>query len=356
LIDNDHRPATIVATSALALSFLLGGASGASAMSRHHASSSAPAAAATAAPDPGATVTISQDGVDASFVTHAQTVGAFLAERSITAGAADDVVPARDAPVVDGMHIDYRAAVPVALIVGRERRQVLTTARNVGDFVVAQGIRLGPNDRVEPSVREALRGAAVVRIVRESVWTARSREHIRAGTIHRYDPALPPGTVRTLAGSAGLRELTWRYVQRDDVDMLQRQILATRIVRPPRAKVVLHGIGEYAAFARLAQLGFDATLRLAGNALSMVATAYTASCYGCSGFASNGMRAGHGVVAVDPRIIPLGSRLYIPGYGQAIAGDTGGAIQGRRIDLGFNSLVDALRFGRRAVTVYVLRR
>jgi 3D (Asp-Asp-Asp) domain-containing protein len=58
---------------------------------------------------------------------------------------------------------------------------------------------------------------------------------------------------------------------------------------------------------------------------------------------------------VDPRVIPLGTRLFIPGYGLAVAGDTGGAIHGNRIDLGFNSLRDALLFGRRPVTVYRLK-
>ena len=54
-------------------------------------------------------------------------------------------------------------------------------------------------------------------------------------------------------------------------------------------------------------------------------------------------------------MIPLGTRLYIPGYGFAIAGDTGGAIIGRRIDLGFDSIADAMQFGRRTVKVYTLR-
>lgn len=355
MIDSDHRPATIVATSALVLSFLFGSASGASAMSRHH-NSSVPATVATAAPDPGVTITIAQDGIDSTFMTHAKTVGDFLAERGIAPGTADEITPARDAALVDGMHVEYRAAVPVALFVGRERRDALTTAQSVGAFVATQGVLLGPHDRVEPSAEAPVRAGTVVRVVHESVWTSHSHEHIRARTVHRYDPTLAPGVVKTaFAGASGLRELTTRYVQRDDADTLDRQILATRIVRQPRAKIVLHGIGEYAAFARLAEIGFGATLRLAGNALKMVATAYTASCYGCTGIAANGMRAGHGIVAVDPRIIPLGSRLYIPGYGRAVAGDTGGAIQGRRIDLGFNSLVDALRFGRRAITVYVLR-
>ena len=68
-----------------------------------------------------------------------------------------------------------------------------------------------------------------------------------------------------------------------------------------------------------------------------------------------GRRAGHGIVAVDPRLIPLGTHLYIPGYGMAIAGDTGGDIVGHRIDLGFDSTRDAMLFGRRDITVYRLK-
>jgi len=87
----------------------------------------------------------------------------------------------------------------------------------------------------------------------------------------------------------------------------------------------------------------------------MVATAYTASCAGCSGMTAIGRPAGHGIVAVDPRVIPLGTRMYIPGYGHALAGDTGGAIHGNRIDLGFNSNAQANQFGRRSVMVYLIK-
>lgn len=68
-----------------------------------------------------------------------------------------------------------------------------------------------------------------------------------------------------------------------------------------------------------------------------------------------GRRAGYGIVAVDPRVIPIGTHLYIPGYGSAIAGDTGGDIVGNRIDLGFNTQRDAMLFGRRPVTVYRIK-
>ncbi len=89
--------------------------------------------------------------------------------------------------------------------------------------------------------------------------------------------------------------------------------------------------------------------------VEMIATAYTAHDYGCSGITAMGLPAGRGIVAVDPRVIPLGTRLYISGYGYALAGDTGGAIRGNRVDLGFNSYRDAIRFGRREVTVYRLK-
>jgi 3D (Asp-Asp-Asp) domain-containing protein len=91
--------------------------------------------------------------------------------------------------------------------------------------------------------------------------------------------------------------------------------------------------------------------------MELVATAYSPyCCRGVDSATALGLRAGYGVVAVDPRVIPLRSRLYIEGYGYAIAGDTGGAIKGLRIDLGMDTLRAAKQFGRRAVRVYILEK
>ncbi len=73
------------------------------------------------------------------------------------------------------------------------------------------------------------------------------------------------------------------------------------------------------------------------------------------GITASGMTAQKGVVAVDPNFIPLGTELYVENYGVAIAGDTGGAIKGNKIDLFYEDLSDALNFGRRNITVYVLQ-
>ena len=86
----------------------------------------------------------------------------------------------------------------------------------------------------------------------------------------------------------------------------------------------------------------------------MEATAYTAEDGGGDGYTATGQYLQRGMVAVDPDVIPLGSQLYIEGYGYAVAADTGGAIVGDRIDLAMDSTSEALNFGRRDVVVYVL--
>ncbi|WP_226585688.1 LysM peptidoglycan-binding and 3D domain-containing protein [Halobacillus litoralis] len=91
--------------------------------------------------------------------------------------------------------------------------------------------------------------------------------------------------------------------------------------------------------------------------LTMEATAYTAFCEGCSGTTYTGvdLRANPNkkVIAVDPDVIPLGSEVYVEGYGKAVAADIGGAIQGDRIDVFMADRSDALDFGRKSVTVKV---
>jgi len=86
----------------------------------------------------------------------------------------------------------------------------------------------------------------------------------------------------------------------------------------------------------------------------MEASAYLPTDGGGDCITATGMTAGHGVVAVDPDVIPLGTRLYIPGYGVAIAADTGGMIEGDMIDLCMEDYDDAIEFGRRDIDVYIL--
>ncbi|MED1202155.1 3D domain-containing protein [Heyndrickxia acidicola] len=91
--------------------------------------------------------------------------------------------------------------------------------------------------------------------------------------------------------------------------------------------------------------------------ITVNSTAYTASCKGCSGVTSTGFNLlkhpNAKVISVDPKIIPLGSKVYVPGYGLAIAGDKGCAIKGKKIDLFISSRSKALQWGARTVTIKV---
>ncbi|GEN89451.1 3D domain-containing protein [Oceanobacillus sojae] len=95
-----------------------------------------------------------------------------------------------------------------------------------------------------------------------------------------------------------------------------------------------------------------------GQTISVEATAYTAGCNGCSGVTATGVDLNADpnakVIAVDPSVIPLGSKVYVEGYGYATAADTGGAIQGNKIDLHVPTKEEALSFGRQQVNVTIV--
>jgi 3D (Asp-Asp-Asp) domain-containing protein len=90
----------------------------------------------------------------------------------------------------------------------------------------------------------------------------------------------------------------------------------------------------------------DAPAQASGQTLTVLATGYS-----LSGNTATGLPTGWGVVAVDPSVIPLGTRLSIPGYGSGVAADVGGAIRGTTIDLWFPTDAQARAWGRRTITV-----
>ncbi len=315
-----------------------------------------PASAVAAALDVRAAthaVLFQSDGTQTQHVTSAQTVEAFLKERGIVPGPRDYVHPAADTPLTDNLIIEYSPALPVRLVTASGTKTIVTTAEDVGALLEEQGIHLGKHDIVRPSLADPIVAYGTVRISRVVKWVSAEKRRIAQRTVHEIDFSLPPGAVKVLKhGQPGIALTMVDNTQTDG--KLYTRVLRTRVLRKPETRVVAEGVGSANAIADFARHGLEKTSYIASGALNMVATAYTAGCAGCSGYTATGYRAGHGIVAVDPRVIPLGTRLYIPGYGFAIAGDTGGAIRGDRIDLGFNSLSDAVDFGRRVVKVYTL--
>lgn len=107
--------------------------------------------------------------------------------------------------------------------------------------------------------------------------------------------------------------------------------------------------------AALLLIGLPAgTAAAEGRALYVTATAYSAQDPGNSAYTASGTLVRHGVIAVDPSVIPLGARVFIPGYGEAVAEDIGWGIQGYMIDVAFDTHEEALMFGRQNIEIYFL--
>jgi 3D (Asp-Asp-Asp) domain-containing protein len=288
--------------------------------------------------------------------TRTANVEAFLHERGITVAPDDRLSSPLDAPLRDGETLEYRAAVAVTIDVDGTSRTLRTAAATVGEVLATSGMRAGPHDTVSPDPKTPVEAGTVIRYSRATSWLEHIRTAILAPIQRKYDIALGKGRQRVIdPGRTGTKEAIVEVLQPERGVAPQRVFLTEHILRFPRAKVIAEGVGDDYSLAGLARRGIAGTRRLADAALRMVATAYTAGCSGCSGTTKMGQTAGHGIVAVDPRYIPLGTHLYIPGYGHALAGDTGGAIRGNRIDLGFNSQRDAMVFGRRPIVVYVFK-
>lgn len=315
-----------------------------------------PVPAVAASPDvalPTHVVYFDSQGSQTQHTTAARTVADFLKERGITLSPNDAVRPDPGTPLADNLVIQYTAAVPVAIVTAAGRRVVMTTASDVGALLEEQNITLGRHDVIRPALGDPLPANGTVRITTVEQWAVAEKHHLSPKTIHKIDFSLPPGTTRVLnKGQTGLTVTMVRYTKTDGT--LTKLVVGHNVLRKPHARIIAQGVSTAEAVAQFARRGLQKTSYIASGALEMLATAYTAACSGCTGYTASGLRAGHGIVAVDPRVIPLGSKLYIPGYGFAVAGDTGGAIVGNRIDLGFDSIGGALSFGRRAVKVYRL--
>ncbi len=230
------------------------------------------------------------------------------------------------------------------------QRQVRTAQTTVGATLKEAGIEVGPKDEVFPAVNLRPFNGMKIKVVRVREVIESVTEPIAFEAVKTFTKSLRPGQVKeTQAGVRGEKLVHYR-VRYEDGKQVSRIPISSIVTRKPINRVVSIGSrGHYTS------RGEFRTRRV----LSMIATAYDPSPRSCGGSADGrtacGLRAGYGVVAVDPKVIPLGSKLYIEGYGYAIAGDRGRSIIGNRIDLGFNSYYEAMRFGRKRVIVHVLQ-
>jgi 3D (Asp-Asp-Asp) domain-containing protein len=235
--------------------------------------------------------------------------------------------------------------VTVTVAADGETQVVTSSAPTVGELLIELGIALGDLDRTSPGLTAGVEDGATVRVTRVSCEQTVEEVVLEPKTTVLAAPKMLEGESKVVqSGKSGLVRRVVR-VWRKDGEVTQRVLVREKVLVAPEPTVVLRGTNDLSN-----RSGVHLPVR-------MVATGYVAGrCGGSpSGRTATGIKARKGVVAVDPRLISLGSRLYIPEYGFAVAADKGSAIKGNRIDLCFDSYREAMRFGRRNIDVYVLR-
>lgn len=242
-----------------------------------------------------------------------------------------------------------QSAAPCVLVyvtVDGQTWQYASCQGTVGDILKEAGVHLGENDRVVPSLSSKATNGLKIRVFRIEQKLVVQNEPIGFKTITKFNPYSRGGRVVLQKGVRGEKQVTYLVTYKDGVKV-DCKVEKAVVIRQPQHEVVSISRGVL-----LSSRGLSIS-----RSLRMQATAYAPfRCGGSrSGRTACGFPAGKGIVAVDPRIIPLGTRLYVEGYGYCLAGDVGGAIKGNRIDLGFDTHREAVRFGRRYVTVHVLK-
>jgi 3D (Asp-Asp-Asp) domain-containing protein len=274
------------------------------------------------------------------------TVGDALKDGRVPLARVDRVLPGPETLLAPAMTIRIRRAFPVRLFADGHARVYLTAAATVVEFLENSGVRLRTRDHIYPARDAAIWPGATVRVVRVETRVIGVEERLPFGRVSKPDPTLPRGRTRLeQSGRPGVRVQRFAVTTADGL-VVDRQRIDAIVTRPPQDRITR--VGTRRVFASRGDFNGK-------EVLHMEATGYAPwHGQGVDDVTAIGLKAGYGVVAVDPQFIPLGSVLYIEGYGRAIAGDTGGAIKGNRIDLCFGTAREAYRFGRRPVRVYIL--
>ena len=249
------------------------------------------------------------------------------------------------AKLVDGTVISVQRAVPVTVAYQGKTQMLSTGKLTVGELAESLGAatvssKLIPNGqtKIEPNMH--------IQVITLSQQVVEREAAEPFAIIRRSDPTLEKGVEKVVeAGQDGIKKITVRLDFADDVEVGAQQIGET-ITEVPKAQIINVGTRDTVETSR-------GSMRFSRVEI-MEATAYLPTDGSVEGITATGIPARHGIVAVDTDVISLGTRLYVPGYGLALAADVGGAIVGHKIDLCMEDYSEAIRFGRRPVQVYVL--
>jgi len=298
-------------------------------------------------------VTIDDGGLPFTLYTTAATVSEALIAGHVTIYLGDSVLPSLDSPVSADLTVYIERSTPIVVFADDETLKTRTRQETVGDALAEQGISLAGLDRVSPSLATPLLDNMVIRIARLREATEIEQELIPYDSAWIADDGLEIDHQRLDdPGQEGVTNSRFRLVSADGLEAT-RSLEYTWVAQEPITRTLAYG-----------RMVVTRTLETPEGPLvywrkiRMSATSYSASTAGVSpdnpyfGYTRLGDPMRHGIVAVDPAVIRLGTDVYVPGYGQGYVGDTGSAIKGKRIDLGYDD--DNLVLWSQWVDVYLL--
>ncbi|EDL63679.1 G5 and 3D domain-containing protein [Bacillus sp. SG-1] len=290
--------------------------------------------------------------------TTADTVKELLSDEKIEIGEHDKVNVSLEERVTNKTKVEIAPAFPVKLVDGGNEKAAWSTSTTVADFLKQQGITLAEEDRVEPNLDTTVKTNDVINVVRVEKVTDVVEEPKEFAVVTRKDSNLSKGKEEVVqAGQQGLIEKKYEVVKENGKEV-SRKLISEKTVKESQDKIVNVGTKVLVAQVSRGSSSSAAASPSGGKEFYVSSTAYTGHCNGCSGITATGinLRANPGikVIAVDPSVIPLGTKVYVEGYGYAVAADTGGAIKGNKIDVFFSTKAEAYRWGRKQVKIKIL--
>jgi uncharacterized protein YabE (DUF348 family) len=310
------------------------------------------------------TIVVSIDGEETKIVTFKKTFKDALKANDIALGPKDKAVPNVDDVMKKKDRLEIERAVNVIVAVDGQEINIKTTEDTVDKMLEVEGIEIKESDRVSPSKTIPVSDGLKLTVTRVNTRVIKESCPIDFSTVVQKDENSLSGSTKILQqGQQGEKIITTKVIYEDGKET-ERKVVAETVAKDPVKKIV--SVGTLAAL-KVSRGGSINNIAYK-SVIKAKSTAYT------SDFASTGKRPGdkgfgrtatgtiarrnpngYSSIAVDPRVIPLGTKLYIEGYGYGIAEDTGGAIKGNIVDVYFNSNAECMKWGRRTVNVYILK-
>lgn len=290
--------------------------------------------------------TLHENGLSSRQVTPYRTVRDALAGSGVALGARDIVHPAADTKLPAGMHVFVDYATPVRLLLGDGDERTDTQATTVAGVFEEHGIALERSDLVFPALGTTVRNGMVISLTMIRDVIVNEDIAVPFKTVTRYDATIPLGQkVVAQAGVNGALRRNFQVHQVNGHEMF-RKLVGEETLSPTNE--IVH-LGSKPADAITTPVEGECATQM-----HVWSTYYTAISAGGVGITATGTTVYKGIIATDPTVIPLGTRMYVPGYGYGIAADTGGGVKGAHIDLGYGAN-DVYDWGSKYLTICILR-